>query len=81
MTAARAAAGAVMIVTGGGRGIGAATARLAGERGYAVCVNYLRNREAAQAVAAAIESNGSRAIAVAADVAREADVVDRKSVV
>jgi NAD(P)-dependent dehydrogenase (short-subunit alcohol dehydrogenase family) len=64
-----------MIVTGGGRGIGAATARLAAGRGYAVCVNYLRNREAAQAVVAAIQRGGARAIAVAADVAREADVV------
>jgi NAD(P)-dependent dehydrogenase (short-subunit alcohol dehydrogenase family) len=64
-----------MIVTGGGRGIGAATARLAAERGYAVCVNYLRNREAAQAVVATIQAAGARAIAVAADVAREADVV------
>ncbi len=40
----------IMIVTGGGRGIGAATARLAAGRGYAVCVNYLRNAEAAAAV-------------------------------
>jgi NAD(P)-dependent dehydrogenase (short-subunit alcohol dehydrogenase family) len=65
----------VMIVTGGGRGIGAATARLAAQRGYAVCVNYLRNRDAAQAVVASIEGAGGRAIAVSADVAREADVV------
>ena len=64
-----------MIVTGGGRGIGAATARLAAERGYAVCVNYLRNRAAADAVVGAIAKTGGKAIAVAADVAREADVV------
>ena len=63
-----------LIVTGGGRGIGAATARLAAERGYAVCVNYLRNREAADAVVKSIEAAGGRAIAVAADVAKEADV-------
>ena len=75
MTEVRDAAAGTMIVTGGGRGIGAATARLAAERGYAVCVNYLRNREAAQAVVAAIQRGGARAIAVAADVAREADVV------
>ena len=36
-----------MVVTGGGRGIGAATSRLAAQRGYTVCVNYLRNRDAA----------------------------------
>jgi NAD(P)-dependent dehydrogenase (short-subunit alcohol dehydrogenase family) len=64
----------VMIVTGGGRGIGAATARLAAERGYAVCVNYLRNRAAADEVVGAITKAGGKAIAVAADVAREADV-------
>ena len=65
----------VMVVTGGGRGIGAATARLAARRGYRVCVNYLRNRDAAQGVVAAIEKEGGTARAVAGDVAREADVV------
>jgi len=65
----------VMLVTGGGRGIGAATARLAAQRGYSVCVNYLRNRDAAQEVVRAIEKDGGRAKAVAGDVAREADVI------
>jgi len=65
----------VMVVTGGARGIGAATCRLAAARGYAVCVNYLRNREAAGEVASKIEASGGRAIAVAADVSKEADVV------
>jgi len=65
----------VIVVTGGGRGIGAATARLAGARGYAVCVNYHRDRQAADDVVRAIGVNGSRAIAVAADVSNEADVV------
>ncbi len=64
----------VMIVTGGGRGIGAATARLAAARGYAVCVNYRSRREAAEAIVADIEAVDGRAIAVAADVSREADV-------
>jgi len=52
MTAAAGSGSAprVMIVTGGGRGIGAATARLAARKGYAVCVNYLRDRSAAEAV-------------------------------
>jgi NAD(P)-dependent dehydrogenase (short-subunit alcohol dehydrogenase family) len=58
-----------MLVTGGGRGIGAATARLAAERGYAVCVNYLRDAAAAEAVAAQIGG-----IAVRADVGDPADV-------
>ncbi len=64
-----------MIVTGGGRGIGAATAVLAAGRGYAVCVNYKRNEEAASAVVASIASAGGRAIAVQADVASEPDVM------
>ncbi|MGE0876158.1 MAG: SDR family oxidoreductase [Burkholderiales bacterium] len=64
----------VMIVTGGGRGIGAATARLAAQRGYAVCVNYRADRAAADAVVAGIAAAGGRAIAVAADVSQEADV-------
>ena len=64
----------VMIVTGGSRGIGAATARLAGRRGYDVCVNYLGNAEGAEAVVREIEAAGARAIAVQGDVAREDDV-------
>jgi NAD(P)-dependent dehydrogenase (short-subunit alcohol dehydrogenase family) len=65
----------VMIVTGGGRGIGAATARLAAERGYGVCVNYRKNQSAAEAVVSAIKASGGAALAVGADVAVEADVV------
>ncbi|MEK6245221.1 MAG: SDR family oxidoreductase [Pseudomonadota bacterium] len=65
----------VMIVTGGGRGIGAATAQLAAERGYAVCVNYFRNGETAQSLSDAINIKGGKTIAVQADVASEADVV------
>jgi NAD(P)-dependent dehydrogenase (short-subunit alcohol dehydrogenase family) len=64
----------VALVTGAGRGIGAATARLAAERGYAVCVNYLRNRAAADAVVGQITKAGGKAIAVAADVASESEV-------
>jgi NAD(P)-dependent dehydrogenase (short-subunit alcohol dehydrogenase family) len=60
----------VMIVTGGGRGIGAATARLAARQGYAVCVNYARDRASAEALAREIEG-----IAVQADVAVESQVV------
>lgn len=65
----------VIIITGGSRGIGAATAKLAATRGYAVCVNYLENDRAANAVVGEIESKGGQAVAVAADVAQEADVV------
>jgi NAD(P)-dependent dehydrogenase (short-subunit alcohol dehydrogenase family) len=65
-----------MIVTGGSRGIGAATARIAGERGYAVCVNYRRDADAAQAVVADIEKAGGRAIAVAGDMSSEPDVIN-----
>src|SRR5262245_42120691 len=65
----------VIIITGGSRGIGAATALLAAHRGYAVCVNFRENRTAADDVVRAIEATGGRAIGVAADVSREADVV------
>jgi NAD(P)-dependent dehydrogenase (short-subunit alcohol dehydrogenase family) len=65
----------VAIVTGGSRGIGAATARLLAFRGYAVCVNYRANLVAADAVVAAIREEGGTALAVQADVAVEADVV------
>jgi NAD(P)-dependent dehydrogenase (short-subunit alcohol dehydrogenase family) len=65
----------ILIVTGGSRGIGAATARLAASRGYAVCVNYRNDRDSAEKVLADVERAGSRAIAVAADVSSEPDVV------
>lgn len=65
----------VMIVTGGSRGIGAATAKLAASRGYAVCLNYVSNKQAADEVVDAIAGSGGKAIAVAGDVASEADVL------
>ena len=65
----------VLLVTGGARGIGAATCRLAAQRGYAVCVNYRSDEAAARSVVAGIESAGGRASAVRGDVAREADVI------
>jgi NAD(P)-dependent dehydrogenase (short-subunit alcohol dehydrogenase family) len=65
----------VMLVTGGSRGIGAATAMLAARRGYAVCVNYRRDRDAADEVVRRIEAGGGVAIAVAADVSQESEVV------
>ena len=66
----------VAIVTGASRGIGAATARLLGRRGYRVCVNYRTEPEAAQRVCAQIEADGGRAVAVAADVS-DAEQVER----
>ena len=65
----------VIVITGGSRGIGAATARLAAERGYRVAVVYRVNRAAADKVLRDIQSAGSNGVAVEADVAAEADVV------
>ena len=62
-------------MTGGGRGIGAATAKAAALRGYAVCVNYLRDAASAASVVDAIAQAGGRASAVAGDVGDEADVI------
>jgi NAD(P)-dependent dehydrogenase (short-subunit alcohol dehydrogenase family) len=64
----------VLLVTGASRGIGAATARLAAARGYAVAVNYRSNRDAAETVVREIERLGRRAVATQADVSREVDV-------
>ncbi|HEX6926717.1 MAG TPA: SDR family oxidoreductase [Longimicrobiaceae bacterium] len=64
----------VLVVTGASRGIGAATALLGAERGYAVCVNYRRARDAAEAVVDRIRAAGGRAFACQADVSREDDV-------
>lgn len=66
----------VMLITGASRGIGAATARLAAARGYALCLNYRRQREAAEALAAEIVDAGGQAIAVQADVAEEVQVLE-----
>lgn len=65
-----------LIVTGASRGIGAAVAHLAGERGYRVAVNYARDREAAQAVVERIAASGGHAVAIRADVATEAGVLE-----
>ncbi len=65
----------VVMVTGGGRGIGAATCVLAAQKGWDVAVNYAANAEAAQQVVKQIQATGARAIAVQADVADEAQVL------
>src|SRR5262245_49808655 len=65
----------LMVVTGGSRGIGAATCRLAARRGYAVCVNYRENQGAGEAVVRDCRREGVNAAAVRADVSAEAEVV------
>ncbi|QBK03839.1 SDR family NAD(P)-dependent oxidoreductase [Hylemonella gracilis] len=65
----------VLLVTGGGRGIGAATALLAGQRGYAVAVNYTADAASASSVVERIRADGGRAFAVQADVSDEAQVL------
>ena len=62
-------------VTGGGRGIGAAVARLAARNGYAVAVNYLANDATASEVVAEIERHNGEATAIQGDVSREEDVL------
>ena len=64
----------VLLITGGGRGIGAATALLAAQRGYAVAVNYASNSLAADEVVRTIRAGGGTAVAVQADVGDEAQV-------
>ncbi|CAN3981648.1 SDR family oxidoreductase [Kitasatospora purpeofusca] len=64
----------VLLITGAGRGIGAATALLAGRRGYRVCVNYRSDEAAAAEVVDAVRAGGGVALAVRADVTRSAEV-------
>ncbi|MFZ3331218.1 MAG: SDR family oxidoreductase [Candidatus Acidiferrales bacterium] len=65
----------VVIVTGGGRGIGAAVARLVGARRFPVLVNFVENRAAAEAVVRSIVEGRGRAMALQGDIAREEDVL------
>ncbi|MGB8442653.1 MAG: SDR family oxidoreductase [Candidatus Acidiferrales bacterium] len=65
----------VVIVTGGGRGIGAAVARLVGARRFPVVVNFVENRAAAEAVVRSIVEGRGRAMALQGDIAREEDVL------
>lgn len=64
-----------LIVTGASRGIGAAVATLAAERGYAVAVNFATSEPDAKKVVQAIEAAGGRALAIHADVAAEEDII------
>ena len=65
----------VVIITGASRGIGAATALLASEKGYAVGINYLKNKKVADDLVKKIHQNGGKAVAFAGDVSIEKDVV------
>lgn len=65
----------IVLVTGGSRGIGAATSIHLAKKGYAVCINYISNKIEANNVVAEIESNGGIAISVQADVSKEEDVI------
>jgi len=68
------AAAPILLVTGASRGIGAATAKLAAARGYDVGVNYVSDKKSADAVVAAVMQAGRRAVAIQADMGKEADI-------
>ena len=65
----------VLVVTGGSRGIGAATARMAAARGYDIAFTYLQRADVADALARELTAAGARALAIQADVAQEDDVM------
>ena len=67
--------GKIIMITGGGRGIGAATALLAAKKGYSVCINYVKNSSTANLIVEQILQQGGNAFAVAADISIEADVL------
>jgi len=64
----------VLLIAGGSRGIGAATAKLAGARGYDVAVNFKTNSNAATSVVKAVEQAGGKAVAIQGDMAQEDDI-------
>ncbi|WP_416757059.1 SDR family oxidoreductase [Pseudomonas sp. BNK-6] len=65
----------VIVITGGGRGIGAATALLAAQQGFKVCINYQADEQSAQQVLEQVRALGAQAIAVRADVSIEDEVI------
>lgn len=65
----------IMLITGASRGIGAATALLAAQSGFAVVVNFKNNKEAAEAIVSRINESGGRAIAIQADVSKENEIL------
>ena len=64
----------ILLIVGGSRGIGAATARMAGARGYDVAVTYKSNAGEAESVCDAVRASGGRALAIQGDTAREDDI-------
>src|ERR1044072_2615378 len=64
----------VLLIAGGSRGIGAATARLAGARGYDVAVNYRTNANAASGIVEAVKKAGGKSVAIQGDMALESDI-------
>jgi len=64
----------VLLIAGGSRGIGAATARMAGERGYDVAINYKSNANAAAEVVGSVKKSGGNALAIQGDMANETDI-------
>jgi NAD(P)-dependent dehydrogenase (short-subunit alcohol dehydrogenase family) len=64
----------VLLITGAGRGIGAATAKLAAAQGYDVAINYQRDDAAAASVVSSVQAAGRRGIAIKGDMAREDDI-------
>lgn len=64
----------VLLVAGGSRGIGAATAKLAGTKGYDIAVNYNSNSNAAASVVVAVQASGGKAIALQGDMGKEGDI-------
>jgi len=65
----------IVLITGGSRGIGAATAKHLAQQGYSICINYLSNKEAANKVVTDIKNHGGKAIAIQADVSNEEEVL------
>ena len=65
----------IVLVTGGSRGIGAATSKYLAKQGYAVCVNYISNKIEANKIVTEIENDGGIAVAIQADVSKEDDVI------
>ena len=65
-----------MIITGGSRGIGRATAIAAAARGYRICIGYASNEAAANSTVAAIEAKNGKAVAIKCDVGSESDILE-----